>query len=141
MQRLPWLMLSIVTAIAVLLPSAALTAATKDQAPSAAKTNAPLTFEKHIRPIFKVHCVHCHGEASEHEGGLDLRLRRLMVEGGDSGPAIVPGKVAESLLVERIVAGEMPPKDKKKLSSAEIATIRRWVDEGAKRPLGRNRLN
>ena len=43
------------------------------------------------------------------EGGLDLRLRRLMVRGGDSGPAIVPGNPEKSHLLDRITAGEMPP--------------------------------
>ena len=57
-----------------------------------------ITFEQHVRPIFKAHCFRCHGGEEETKGGLDLRLRRLMVGGGDSGPAIVPGKHDESLL-------------------------------------------
>src|SRR5687767_14532684 len=71
-----------------------------------------LTFEQHIRPIFKVHCFHCHGEEAEKESGLDLRLMRLAAKGGDSGPAIVPGKADESLVIQRIAAGEMPPEGK-----------------------------
>ncbi len=88
------------------------------------------TFEKHIRPIFKAHCFHCHGGEQEIKAGLDLRLRRLMATGGESGPAIVPGKHAESLLFERIQSGEMPPTDKK-VSPEELALIAAWIDAGA----------
>lgn len=90
-----------------------------------------LHFEEDIRPILKAHCFHCHGEAGVKEAGLDLRLRRFIVDGGDSGPGIRPHSAAESLLVERIGAGEMPPDDKT-LSATEIDRIRRWIDQGAK---------
>ena len=89
-----------------------------------------LTYEKDVRPILKAHCFQCHGEEDGKKGGLDLRLRRFMVDGGDSGAAIVPGKPVESLLFRRVSAGEMPPNDKK-LSSAEIAVIRSWIEQGA----------
>ena len=93
----------------------------------------PLTFEQHVRPILKVHCFQCHGEEEKHEGNLDLRLTRLLVKGGDSGQAIVPGKSAESFLVERLSAGEMPPEGKgKPLAAKDLATIRTWIDQGAK---------
>jgi hypothetical protein len=88
------------------------------------------TFEHDVRPILKVHCLHCHGEADEREGGLDLRLRRFMADGGDSGPAIEPGKPHKSLLYQRVADGEMPPGDKR-LSAAELATIERWIAAGA----------
>ncbi len=89
------------------------------------------TFERDIRPILKAHCFRCHGGEEETKGGLDLRLRRSMAAGGDSGPAIVPGKRAESLLYERVKSGEMPPVDKK-LSPAEVDVIGRWIDAGAR---------
>ena len=93
----------------------------------------PLTFEQHVRPILKVHCFQCHGEEEKHEGNLDLRLTRLLVKGGDSGPAIVAGKSGESFLVERLAAGEMPPEGKgKPLAARDLATIRTWIDQGAK---------
>lgn len=93
-----------------------------------------LTFEKHVRPILKAHCFQCHGEGDELAGGLDLRLRRFLSNGGESGTAIVPGNSAESLLWQRVNDGEMPPgKDKsKKPSKDEIAVIARWIDTGAK---------
>ena len=84
-----------------------------------------------MRPILKAHCFQCHGEAGEKEGGLDLRLRRLMLAGGDSGAAIELSKPDASLLLERIASGEMPPGDKR-LSAEDIATIARWIASGAK---------
>ena len=74
---------------------------------------APLTFEKDIRPIFKAHCFECHGEGEKLKGGLDLRLRRLMLKGGDDGPVLVPGQPDKSLLFEKIHNGDMPKRDKK----------------------------
>lgn len=94
-------------------------------------TNSPLVFERHIRPILKAHCWHCHGEMDSVKGGLDLRQVRRMLKGGDSGPVIVAENSAESLLIERAAAGEMPPGDKK-LSSTELATLRTWIDQGAR---------
>ncbi len=90
-----------------------------------------LTFEHDIRPILKVHCTHCHGEAGEKEGGLDLRLRWLMVQGGDSGPAIEPGDPEASYLIERIEAGEMPPGDAPRMPKEQVALLRRWIAQGA----------
>jgi len=89
-----------------------------------------LTFERHIRPIFKAHCFDCHGSNGEPKSGLDLRLRRLMLAGGESGPAITPGDPEASPLFERIQAGEMPP-DGKKLKAEEIAIIGKWITSGA----------
>jgi hypothetical protein len=92
--------------------------------------SSPPTFEHDVRPILKVHCLHCHGEGDEREGNLDLRLRRFMAEGGDGGPAIAPGKPHTSLLYQRVKDGEMPPGDKR-LSVVELATIERWIAAGA----------
>src|SRR5579872_6563204 len=75
--------------------------------------DAPVTFESRVRPILKAHCWQCHGEEDEFKGGLDTRLVRSLLKGGDSGPALVAGKHSESLIYERVVAGEMPPGKKK----------------------------
>ncbi len=92
-----------------------------------------LTFERDIRPILKVHCLHCHGEAGEVKGGLDVRLRHLLVEGGASGSAIEPGHPDESFLLFRIEDGEMPPGDVAvRPSAAEYEILSRWIAEGAR---------
>ncbi|HQU41247.1 MAG TPA: DUF1549 domain-containing protein [Pirellulales bacterium] len=93
--------------------------------------NAELTYERHVRPILKAHCFQCHGEEGQRKGGLDLRLKRFIEKGGESGPAIAPGKPDESLLVEKIRSEEMPPVDKK-LLAAQVETIVHWIAAGAK---------
>jgi len=87
-------------------------------------------FETDVRPILKAHCWQCHGETEELKGGLDARLARFLLTGGESGPAIVPGKHAGSLLYERISSGEMPP-GTKVLSAKDVAILARWIDSGA----------
>jgi hypothetical protein len=90
----------------------------------------PLHFETHVRPILKAHCFQCHGDEEKHEASLDLRLVRTMAKGGDSGPALVPGKSVESLIAKRVAADEMPP-GKKKMSAAEKGMLLAWIDQGA----------
>ena len=93
----------------------------------------PLTYERDVRPILKAHCFQCHGEEEKPKGGLDVRLRRFLITGGESGAAIVPGKPDESYLIERIRSGDMPPGDDeaKKVPAKELALLERWVSEGA----------
>jgi hypothetical protein len=56
-----------------------------------------------------------------------------VLEGSDSGPVIVPGKAEESLLFKMVHEGKMPPRGKDRLSGAEVQTIRRWIEAGARR--------
>ncbi|WP_206291677.1 DUF1549 domain-containing protein [Humisphaera borealis] len=93
---------------------------------------ADVLFERDIRPIFKTHCFHCHGEDGQLKAGLDLRLQRLALQGGKHGSAIVPGKPAESLLVQKLREGEMPPEEKPRLTPQQIELIARWVEQGAR---------
>ncbi len=92
----------------------------------------PLTFERHIRPIFKHHCVHCHGEGEKLKAGLDVRLRRFLVEPHGDGAdfAIVPGKPEASELLRLVREGEMPPKGKK-LTPQEVRLLEDWIKQGA----------
>ncbi len=99
--------------------------------PAETGADSPPTFEKDVRPILKVNCFRCHGEGDQLKGKLDLRLRRLAVRGGKSGPAVTPGSRDGSLLYRRVRDGEMPP-GKKKLSAAEVAVIGRWIAGGAR---------
>ncbi len=126
------LSLRCVAALVVVQFAIALNAATPvpvESKPPASKA-APV-FETHVRPILKAHCFQCHGEEDELQGGLDLRLVRLMAKGGESGTALVASKHAESLLFERIASDEMPPGEKK-MSPAERDIVRRWIDSGAR---------
>ncbi|MBC7821865.1 MAG: DUF1549 domain-containing protein, partial [Planctomycetaceae bacterium] len=107
-------------------------AAALAEEPVSQKTNGSVSlFESQVRPILKTHCFQCHGEEEKREATLDLRLARLIVKGGESGPAIVAGKHAESLLWKRIAANEMPPGEKK-LSEKERRIVAAWIDAGAK---------
>ncbi len=90
-----------------------------------------LHFETAVRPILKARCFHCHGEEEKPKGGLDVRLVKFIAKGGESGSALSPGKSAMSLLWQRIESGEMPPTGKP-LSDKEKATIKNWIDQGAK---------
>ena len=68
-------------------------------------------FEKQIRPLLIEHCAKCHGPKKQ-EGGLNLTTRALLIQGGDSGPALVPGNAAESRILAAVKYGgdmKMPP--------------------------------
>ncbi len=71
-------------------------------------------FEAKVRPVLADNCLECHG-AEKHKGGLRLDVRAAMLKGGETGPAVVPGKPEESPLIEAIrYEGDvqMPPKRK-----------------------------
>jgi hypothetical protein len=88
-------------------------------------------FEKHIRPLLIEKCVSCHGPDKQ-KGGLRLDTKAGWQRGGDSGPAVVPGDPDKSLLVQAVRhSGELKMPPKEKLKDAEIATLVRWVKEGA----------
>jgi mono/diheme cytochrome c family protein len=95
-----------------------------------------VNFDKDIGPIFMRRCGSCHG-AEKQRGGLRLDHKVDALRGGDTGPAIVPGKAAESLLV-RLISGTdpdkvMPPKGER-LTAAQVAAVRGWIDLGARWP-------
>jgi mono/diheme cytochrome c family protein len=94
-------------------------------------------FQEKIAPVLKAECFRCHSaEAEKLRGSLRLDSREALLEGGDSGPAIVPGKSGESLLIRAIRHEDgmaMPPK-KPRLSESIVADIAKWVDLGAPYP-------
>lgn len=91
---------------------------------------APPQFETDVLPILKANCVRCHGSAKK-KADLDLSSHAGLLKGSETGPVIVPGKVAESKLYELIHEGEMPPAAKDRLPAAAVETIRRWIEAGA----------
>ncbi len=88
-------------------------------------------FEKEIRPLLIARCHKCHGDMLQPEGGLALTSRAAIVTGGQSGPAAVPGKPAESLLIAAVRHDglEMPPEEER-LESVQIAALERWISRG-----------
>jgi hypothetical protein len=95
-------------------------------------------FETKIRPVLVEHCYQCHATgAKKLRGGLKLDSRVSILAGGDTGPAVVPGKPEESLLLAAIRHEdelEMPPKGK--LPPRIIADFERWITLGAPAPSG-----
>ncbi len=94
-------------------------------------------FEKKIRPLLSEHCYKCHSATSAKiKGGLKLDAADDWLRGGDTGPAIVPGDAAKSLLVQAVRYRnpdmEMPPKGK--LPDADIELLATWVQAGAPAP-------
>ncbi|WP_166821682.1 DUF1553 domain-containing protein [Thalassoroseus pseudoceratinae] len=87
-------------------------------------------FENEIRPLLTKHCFSCHGKDSDAEGELRLDGRAVLLHGGASGPAAVPGKPKESLLIEAVQyrSLEMPPNGK--LPEQDIAKLVEWVEMG-----------
>ncbi len=83
-------------------------------------------FETDILPLFQAKCVRCHGGKAR-RGDLDLTTVAGARKGGESGPAVVPGKPDKSPLYEKVHAGTMPPGKKDRLREAEVEAIRRWI--------------
>jgi mono/diheme cytochrome c family protein len=94
-------------------------------------------FAEQVEPLLRKHCFECHSHGSKRtEGGLTLDSRSGWAQGGERGAAIVPGKPAESLLIQAIRRTDddfqMPPE--KKLADEEIETLVKWIKEGATDP-------
>ncbi len=104
----------------------------------AAALAAPVDFVREVRPIFEQHCYDCHGDTKQ-KSGLRLDIKSEALRGGDNhGPDILPGKAKDSPLIHFLTSDDedelMPPNGR--LSAAEIATLTRWIDEGAVWPDG-----
>ena len=94
----------------------------------------PVKYFGDIHPVLVEHCVSCHGPDKQ-KGGLRLDSREMALMGGSGyGPAIIPGKSAESPLILFTAHlepdMEMPPK-KAPLPDATVAILRAWIDQGA----------
>ena len=98
----------------------------------------PVDFHEEIVPILKTNCTACHNKTTT-KGGLNMETPQLMLKGGESGPAIEPGKGKESLLLQSAAHegdSDMPPKGNKvgavNLTPEELALLKLWIDQGAK---------
>ncbi len=87
-----------------------------------------------VTRVFESRCLSCHNSNGK-KGGLSLATHKELLAGGESGPAVVPGKPAESLLLDYI-SGERPamPKNGPPLAAEEVAAIRAWIAAGARLP-------
>ena len=98
----------------------------------------PVDFSREIKPILESHCVKCHGRGNA-KGGFSMANRAGLIKGGDSGPAIIPGQSAKSLLVE-LVSGLDPenvmPLKGSRVKPEEVGLLRGWIDQGARWDVG-----
>lgn len=122
---LRWLKHTVLTASLCLLPAFSVSAANVD-------------YYRDVYPFLKANCLACHNKTTT-KAGLDMESPESMRKGGDSGPAIVPGKSRESLIVQASLHQkdmEMPPANNKsgavRLTSSEISLLKSWIDQGAK---------
>ena len=106
-------------------------------ATSRADDQAAPIYAKQIAPFLKTYCLGCHNGDDDSKGGLDVRTFKSLMEGGDNGVAIVPGKAVESRMIRMLLGTakpKMPPKDSKQPRAEEIELVRKWIDAGAHGP-------
>lgn len=101
------------------------------------KHEGPVDFAKEVLPLLQKNCLACHN-AQKSEGALILENPQAILKGGDSGPAVVAGKSAESLLLKAAAHQEephMPPAGNSAgavdMNGGQLALIKQWIDEGA----------
>ncbi len=97
-------------------------------------------FERMVRPILVEQCSTCHGDKKQ-SGELRVDSLKALLQGGDSGPAIVPGKSRQSLLMKAVGRSEdlaMPPD--KPLTRQQVDALRQWIDGGAVWPRNAGQL-
>lgn len=103
------------------------------QAPA---SDRPVTFSDDVQPLLEARCFACHGPEKQ-KADLRLDRRSNVLKGGESGPALVPGKSGESLLIELVSDHaedrRMPPKGDR-LTAEQIGMLRAWIDQGAAWP-------
>lgn len=90
-------------------------------------------FAQQVQPLLKKKCLGCHGDGDKLESEFDMRSRAAVIEGGEIGPGAVPGQPDDSPIYQavlRTVDLVMPPKERNKLSAAEIEILRQWIEMG-----------
>ena len=95
-------------------------------------------FEQHIRPVLIEKCADCHSGDADAESTLAVHSRAALIQGGDYGPAILPGNAQQSLLFQSIQRThkelKMPPDADEKLKPETITHFKRWIEWGAPWP-------
>ena len=113
-----------------------LIAATNISVARAADAQKIAEFERDIRPLLVKHCIECHGPTKS-ESDLRLDSHDGVLKGGNTGPAVVPGRADESLVLRAVLHEDdlqMPPDEQ--LAKHEIDALARWIENGAFWPEG-----
>ncbi len=104
---------------------------------AAPPANAPIDFERDVRPIFATSCYGCHGPEKK-KSDFRLDIKSAAMKGGDSGVDIIPGHSSDSPMIHRVTGqdkeGHMPPNGKPPLTERQIAILKSWIDQGARWP-------
>ena len=99
---------------------------------TASAADPVITYDEHIKPIFREHCLKCHGE-DEQKADLNLANFTAVLKGGSGDKAVIAGRASQSLLFQAITAEDdaerMPPK-KAAIPSPQIELIRQWIQGG-----------
>jgi cytochrome c553 len=122
--------LSIIGGITAFSPS--ILAAPQETAPADKAGQA--FFQQKVQPVLATHCYDCHSASTRSAGGLRVDDLRSLLQGGKTGPAVVPGKPDDSLLLQRIVSTDEKkrmPKGDDPLADADVANVRAWIAGGA----------
>ena len=106
----------------------------------------PVSFQNDVAPVIRSRCLPCHAEDNFNPSELSLDTYEMLMAGGKSGAAVIPGEAQASILVKKLKGippfGERMPLNTKRdketgkarwLSEEEISLIAAWVDQGAKR--------
>jgi hypothetical protein len=97
-----------------------------------------VNYDEHIKPIFRQHCLKCHGD-DQQKAGLNLQSFEAVLKGGSGGKAVVPGRASASLLYQAITAEEaearMPP-NSPPLPEAQVKLILAWITDGLRESAG-----
>jgi hypothetical protein len=96
-------------------------------------------YVRDIKPLLAKHCVACHSPLRQ-KSGFRIDTAALVIQGGELGPAVVPGNSSQSRLIHALTGSDgmsqMPPDGEgERLSADQIALVRRWIDEGAEAPV------
>jgi mono/diheme cytochrome c family protein len=104
--------------------------------PGAVADDSPVDYARDVKPLLAAHCVRCHG-ATKPKAKLRVDTAQGLIAGGTTGPSVVAGNGKESAIILALRGegtGDRMPLKKPPLKEAEIETIRRWIDAGAKAP-------
>ena len=117
---------------ALLIPAASADNPAPREMPAAAKRN--IDFADDIKPILERSCTKCHANGKR-KGGFSIDHLHSFQAGGESGPAVMQGRSAESLLIQLVLSNdpdEVMPSKGKRLALEEVALLRAWIDQGLK---------
>jgi mono/diheme cytochrome c family protein len=111
-------------------------AATPDLSQLPSPADQQVDFVKDIQPIFAENCYGCHGPKQQ-KAEFRLDSKPIALKGGELGPAIIPGKSGESLLIQLVgglIEGKVMPQKGDRLTTEQIRLLRAWIDQGAHWP-------